>query len=82
MKQKNLILLLVLLNVAVVAGCTTIKTPNGWEYKNYLFSKKFSSMEFTDPNGASLKVKGLVSDSEALIEAAARGAATGANPAK
>jgi len=62
---------------ALATGCTSIESPDGWKYKNFIFQKRISGLEFTTTNGASLRIKAASSNAEALVEAAARGAAQG-----
>lgn len=77
------ILALVAATASLAVGCTSIKTPNGWEYRSGVFQKQFQSLELSGgTNGTySLKVTGYKSDAAAVAEAVASGVAKGLNPA-
>ena len=78
MTTRSSQILTILSVIALLTGCTSIESPDGWKYRNVLFQKRISGLEFTTTNGASLKIKGVTSEAEALVEAATRGAVAGA----
>lgn len=75
-------LTLIVASAALVVGCTSIKSPAGWEYRSTIFQKQIDGIELTgNTNGAyALKVKGYRSDTTAMIESVAAGVAKGLNP--
>lgn len=69
-----------LILIPLVAGCMQLTTPSGWKYSRF-GSVKASDLQITvSSNSASVRIKGYQSDAEGLIEAAARGAASGVKP--
>jgi hypothetical protein len=72
-------LIVSLLVVLALTGCTKVRGPSGWSYSSGLFNKTFKRLTFsTNTNGVStLEVEGYASDATALVEAAAEGVAKG-----
>lgn len=81
--NKKLILITLAAVVPSATGCTSVKSPAGWEYKSTIFQKQIDTIDLTgNTNGAyTLKVKGYRSDTSAMIESVAAGVAKGLNPA-
>jgi hypothetical protein len=76
---------LALLAIATLTGCTGLKSPDGWEYKNGIFQKQFSELTIektTSGTNSTFKavVKGWKSDGAAMAEAVASGVAKGLKP--
>ena len=81
MKRIKLVAL-VAASAALVVGCTSIKSPAGWEYRSTIFQKQIDGIELTgNTNGAyTLKVQGYRSEAASLAESVAAGVAKGLNP--
>jgi len=78
--MKNLF---TLIGAIALAGCTGLKSPDGWEYKNGLFNKQFSELTIVkEVNGSNMvfraHVKGWTSDGAAIAGAVAEGVTRGA----
>jgi hypothetical protein len=75
-------LALVAATAALTVGCTSIKTPAGWEYQSTIFQKQIEGIELTgSTNGAySLKVRGYRSEAASIAEGVATGLAKGLKP--
>lgn len=74
---------LALLAIITLTGCTGLKSPDGWEYKNGLFQKQFSELTIektTSGTNVTFKavVKGWKSDGAAIAEAVSEGITKGA----
>jgi hypothetical protein len=80
--KKLKIAALVVAAVGIV-GCTSVKSPAGWEYRSSIFQKQIDTIELSGHTNGNytLKVKGYRSDSTAMIESVAAGVAKGLNPA-
>ena len=67
----------------LLAGCTTAKynpKTGAIQYKNGIFQKQFDKVKIKTPEGGELEIIGYKSEATSLVEAAARGVATGLNP--
>lgn len=74
---------LALLALATLTGCTGLKSPDGWEYKNGIFQKQFSELAIEKTiSGTNMTfkavVKGWKSDASAIAEAVSEGITKGA----
>ena len=83
MNKSKRILIALAAGALAVTGCTSVKSPAGWEYRSTIFQKQIDTIDLTgNTNGAyTLRVKGYRSDTTAMIESVAAGVAKGLNPA-
>jgi hypothetical protein len=81
--NKKLILIALAVLALGATGCTSVKSPAGWEYRSSIFQKQIDTIELSGHTNGNytLKVKGYRSDTSAMIESVAAGVAKGLNPA-